>query len=334
MRAWILAAGLMAAVAAGGPASADTVRTELGDGATGTVRFLSRTPGGPTDLMTGQGAATPIAGDLALPPGAGPGRRVPLMIISHGSGGILPGREGAWAERLRGWGVATFVVDSFGPRGIRSTGEDQSQLSTSASVADAFAALAVAATHPAIDPDRIGVMGFSKGGQVALYTLLEPFRAGMNLGQRRFALHVALYASCSLPYRSERTTGAPVVMLLGGADDYTPAAHCTRYADWFRQKGSDVAVQVFPGAHHGFDVAGPVRTLSRAQTARGCGLDIELEPIPTGRRWADGAVVANSAIGDYLRGCMARGASFGGDAAALAGAIDAVRATVGRHLRP
>jgi dienelactone hydrolase len=241
-----------------------------------------RVAGGPSDLMAGRGAETPISGDLRLPPAAA--GRVPLMVISHGSGGILAGREDAWAERLRAQGVATFVVDSFGPRGIRSTGDDQSQLSTAASVADAFAALRVAATHPAIDPARIGVMGFSKGGQVALYTLLEPFRRGGGVGDLRFALHVALYASCSLPYRSERTTGAPVLMLLGGADDYTPADHCVRYADWFRQRGSAVRVEVFPGAHHGFDVPVPVRTLSRAQTARDCGLDIDLEPAPTGRR--------------------------------------------------
>ncbi len=333
MHRWKLGLCVMAMVlAAAGPGGAADVRADLADGATGTVAFLSRTPGGPSDLMAGRGAETPISGDLRLPPAAA--GRVPLMVISHGSGGILAGREDAWAERLRAQGVATFVVDSFGPRGIRSTGDDQSQLSTAASVADAFAALRVAATHPAIDPARIGVMGFSKGGQVALYTLLEPFRRGGGVGDLRFALHVALYASCSLPYRSERTTGAPVLMLLGGADDYTPADHCVRYADWFRQRGSAVRVEVFPGAHHGFDVPVPVRTLSRAQTARDCGLDIDLEPAPTGRRWADGAVVANAAIGDYLRGCMRRGASFGGDAAALAGAVASVRLAVQQSLRP
>lgn len=337
MRIWIFALHLATAAFAAGPAAASEaaadLRADLRDGATGRVVFASRTPTGPSELMAGQGATTPIVAELKLPHAA-PGRRGPLMILSHGSGGILAGREEAWAERLRAWGVATMLVDSFTPRGIRATGEDQGRLSTAASVADALAALTIAATHPAIDPDRIGVMGFSKGGQVALYTLLEPFRRGMAMGERRFALHVALYASCSLPYRSERTTGAPVVMLLGGADDYTPADHCRRYADWFRTRGSEVKIAIFAGAHHGFDVPGPVRRLGRVQTARNCGLDIELEPLPTGRRWADGAVIPNDGIGAYLRGCMERGARFGGDPAALTAAIAAVRTAVERHLRP
>ncbi|BBK42612.1 hypothetical protein STVA_26320 [Allostella vacuolata] len=325
---------LLASLALLGPATAsEAVRADLRDGVAGRIRFLSTTPTGPSDLMAGRGAETAIEGELRLPDGAR-GRPLPLMVISHGSGGILPGREGAWADRLLAAGVATFVVDSFGPRGIGSTGEDQSRLSTAASVADAFAALRVAATHPAIDPARIGVMGFSKGGQVALYTALEPFRQGAGMGDRRFALHVAFYASCSLPYRSNSTTGAPIVMLLGGADDYTPAAHCARYAEWFRARGSEVTMTVFPGAHHGFDVPTPPRTLSRVQSARDCGLDIELEPVPTGRRWADGAVVPNAEIGGYLRGCMRRGATFGGNPEALAGAIATLQAAVTRHLRP
>jgi dienelactone hydrolase len=326
----LLAAALF--LIAGAKASEAAV-PDLADGAVGRIVFASRTPAGPSDLMAGRGPETEIAGDLSLPPGEG-GGRLPLMVISHGSGGILAGREGAWAERLRAMGIATFVVDSFGPRGIRSTGEDQSRLATAASVADAFAALRIAATHPRIDPARIGVMGFSKGGQVALYSALEPFRRGAPGDGRRFALHVALYASCSLPYLASATTGAPILLLLGGADDYTPAAHCVRYADWFRDRGSPVRVRLFDGAHHGFDVPQPPRFLSRVQSARDCGMDIVLEPPPpTGRLW-NGGVVPNAGITQYLRGCMTRGASFGGDAAALAGAIDEVREAVRRYLQP
>ncbi len=243
------------------------------------------------------------------------------------------GREIAWASRLEAQGLATFVIDSFAPRGIASTGADQSQLSIAASVADAFAALKLLSTHPGIDPARIGVMGFSKGGQVALYTTLEPFRKGAIEGDLRFALHIALYASCSIPYRSNAVTGAPMVLLLGGADGYTPASHCRRYADWFREKGADVRMVVYDGAHHGFDSQARQQWLANAQTARECGLDIELEPV-AGRRWDNGATVPAPEIGQYLRGCMKRGATFAGNGSALNAAIEEVKRAIAAYLHP
>lgn len=295
------------------------------------IEFATRTPSGPSQLMAGEGKPASIVGWLTVP--TGPSARKPAMVISHGSGGILDGRENAWAARLNALGVATFVVDSFKPRGIASTGDDQSRLPTAASVADAFAALSLLAGRSEIDATRIGVMGFSKGGQVALYTALEPFRRGSVAGDLRFGLHVALYPSCSIPYLSREVTKAPMLFLLGGADDYTPAAHCARYVDYFRARGAPVAAVTFPNAHHGFDVPSAPQTLSRVQTARNCGLDIELEPV-AGRRWDNGVAVAASDIGAYLRGCMQRGATFGGNADALAGAIREVSAAVKRVLRP
>lgn len=301
---------------------------DLRGGQSGAVEFLSRTPSGPTEFMAGGGTPTSIRGTLTLPAGAGP---VPAMVIMHGSGGIRDGREGAWADRLLAQGVATFVVDSFTPRGIRVTSDDQGRLPLAASVADGFAALKLLATHPRIEPARIGVMGFSKGGQVALYTALESFRGAAGIGDARFALHVALYSSCSIPYLSPAVDGSPIYFLLGGDDDYTPAAHCSRYADWFAGKGAPVTRMVFPGARHGFDTPDPLQTLPRVQTARDCGLDIELEPVQ-GRRRDSGAVVPNGEIDAYLRGCMKRGASFGGHPPSRDLAIVAVRDAVAQHL--
>ena len=96
-------------------------------------------------------------------------------------------------------------------------------------MADALVALKLLATHPRIEPARIGVLGFSKGGQVALYTELEPFRQAVIADDIRFALHVAFYPYCSDWYMSERLTKAPMLLLLGGQDDYTPAGPCRDY---------------------------------------------------------------------------------------------------------
>lgn len=310
------------------PATQAAPQDSLRGGESGPVEFLSRTPSGPTEFMAGGGTPAPITGSLALPPGNGP---FAAMVIMHGSGGIRPGREGAWAERLTAQGVATFIVDSFTPRGIAVTSDDQSRLPISASVADGFAALGLLATHPRIDATRIGVMGFSKGGQVALYTALESFRQAAGVGDKKFALHIGLYPSCSIPYISPVVDRSPILFLLGGMDDYTPAAHCERYADWFAQNGAGVTRIVYPGAHHGFDTPDRVQFLSRVQTARDCGFDIELEPVQ-GRFWNTGTVIPNAEITPQARRCATRGAHFGGDPASRDLAMAAVRDAVAQHL--
>jgi dienelactone hydrolase len=281
------------------------------------IEFSSVTPSGPTELVrrTYPAAGIAVSGTLVLPPDAG--ERVPAMVIAHGSGGILRGREDAWAARLQALGIATFVVDSFTPRGLRSTARDQSRLSTMANLADALAALRLLAANPRIDPGRIGVMGFSRGGQVALYSALEPLRGGVIDGDLRFAAHVALYPSCSIPYRADTVSKAPILMLLGGADDYTPAAACLRYADWFRSKGVPVEVITYGGAHHDFDIPGPPRYLPDLQSARACNAEVMVDNGAVRRLDTGEALRDPAAISAYFRACMQRGATMGGDPAAL-----------------
>jgi dienelactone hydrolase len=322
---------IVAVLAVLAPTAAAQIVADLRDGRSGEIRFASRTPQGPSHLMAGGGAAVDVPGALTLPAGTG---RVAAMLVVHGSGGVSSGREHAWAARLNQMGYAAFVTDSFRARGVTSTADDQSKVPTPAMVADAFYALRLLATHPRIDPARIGVMGFSKGGQVALYTALEPFRRAVMGGDSLlFATHVALYPSCALPYLSREVTRAPMLVVMGANDDYTPPAQCERYIAWFRDRGAPIRSVVYPGAGHGFDTPSPSRYMANAQTARDCRFDIELEPVQ-GRRWDDGAIIPNERIGSALRDCFKRGATFGGSADALARAVEDVRshlaATLGK----
>jgi dienelactone hydrolase len=253
--------------------------------------------------VRGAGAPATVVGTLTLPAGAA--ARMPAMVIAHGSGGILPGREDAWATRLNKLGIATFVVDSFAPRGLASTARDQSRLSTMANLADALSALKLLATHPRIDPARIGVIGFSRGGQVALYSSLEPLRRGVIQNELRFATHVALYPSCSIPYRAQQVSSAPILMLLGGADDYTPAAACRDYAAWFSSKGAPVQVVTYDGANHDFDIPEAPRFVQSLQSARDCKAEVDVET-GTVRRFDTGEFLRDpTAISTYFRGCSA-----------------------------
>jgi acetyl esterase/lipase len=60
-------------------------------------------------------------------------------------------------------------------------------------ILDLYRSLAVLAGHPRIDPNRIAVMGFSRGGQAALYGTLKRFHKLWNPTGIDPAAYIALY---------------------------------------------------------------------------------------------------------------------------------------------
>ena len=57
-------------------------------------------------------------------------------------------------------------------------------------VADAYGARALLATHPRVDADRIGVIGFSYGGMAARFAMDERIREVLAPGERGFAAFI------------------------------------------------------------------------------------------------------------------------------------------------
>lgn len=190
---------------------------------------------------------------LFLPQGTA---KVPAMVIVHGSGGVTRQREGRYARELQRMGVAALVIDSFSPRGISTTVSDQGQISSLQMTVDAYFAAVALAKHPRINPAKIGVMGFSKGGTVSLYASRRDFlnRLKKRLpAVRPFALHVAFYPWCGNFWTDMRTTGMPVYALIGARDTYTGVEPCLEWVRRSRAAGADVSSTVYPGATHGWD---------------------------------------------------------------------------------
>src|SRR5262245_65088958 len=130
---------------------------------------------------------------------------MPAVVLLHGSGGVGPGPE-LWAKHFNEMGLASFVLDSFSARGIVSTSADQALLGRLNMILDAYRSFEMLAAHPRIDATRLAVIGFSRGGQSALYSSMRRFQE-MWSPRAVFALHIPLYASCSATRSEERRVG-------------------------------------------------------------------------------------------------------------------------------
>ena len=190
-------------------------------------------------------------GTLILPSGQPP---FPAVVVLHGCNGVSPNTR-TWARRLASWGYAALILDSFTSRGIANVCGHGLDLSGRERARDALAAAAYLRTRPDIDPDHIGLLGYSHGGWSALAAARE--LAVAESGTRPFAAIVAYYPNCP--------PGAPklasdVQILTGDADDWAPVKRCTdllsRYAEDAPHRP---LLKIYPGAFHSFDVNRPER---------------------------------------------------------------------------
>lgn len=257
-------------------------------------------------------------------PRTGAGTRRPAMVIVHGFGGVSDAREGFWARELAALGVAALVIESFAARGADSSIEDQSRVSTAQGVRDAYAALAYLATQDFVDPGRIGVMGMSKGGSVAL---LAADRRRQGAGQG-FAASIPLYPGCVAQYRNPQP-GAPILVLIGERDDYTGTRTCADYLARIRAAGGTAQLKIYRGAHHGFDGdTGAQREsfIAQAQNLSDCVLYIEDDGSTTYGRTGEPLDSAQKAFDVMRRDCMRTGATVAANARAKLQALEDVKA--------
>jgi dienelactone hydrolase len=184
--------------------------------------------------------------------------RYPAIIVVHALGGYRDANEGFVAAELRKAGFATLTYDSFAARGTTGAALQGSSGYLPPGVADAYAALRLLSGEPRIDPDRIAIVGFSYGAEVAHLTAFETLRSALNPGPGRFAAHVAFYPGGTFGAIAEANayTGSPVLMLLGERDDNLPVAKIEAYLAYARAAGTPAPIEtvIYPGAYHAWTV--------------------------------------------------------------------------------
>lgn len=284
----------------------------LADGRSGALLFTSYNALW-SDLGNGGFRKAPVNlyAELIMPAGAN--GRVAAVILLHGSDGITP-HQYRVASSLREMGLAVLVIDSFSNRGVDNTIGDYKAVTPHSMLVNAYQALALLRTHPGIDPDRIALVGWSKGGMVADWASRLRYHAMLSTDGRSFAAHAAFYPWCGEQHLPPRLTGAPLLYLVGARDDWTGAAACVDYVERIRAAGYPAKLVVYPDAEHGFDYPGHFRRyIGSAESWANCSYawgDTHFRVI------ASGEVLPWAAFDDYVAGCTKRGAHVGSNALA------------------
>jgi dienelactone hydrolase len=217
-----------------------------------------------------KGSPVTIAGELRIPRPTG---ALPVVVLMHGSGGVGP-NVGLWVTDLNAMGISSFVIDGFTGRGLTGTSTNQAQLGRLNFILDIYRALEILSKHPRVDPARIALMGFSRGGQAALYASVRRFHQMWNKSGIDFAAYLPFYPDCSTSYLEDSDVSQSPVRIFGGTiDDYNPIARCKPYVQRLKTAGRDVTITEYPNASHAFDSpllpATPI-VAKDAQTVRNC----------------------------------------------------------------
>ncbi len=328
--AWIRAVVALSALGSVSVGAQELVADFKAGPPTGVYSFATSSPKTLADLVKPGASGEPatILGHLFLPQG---NDKVPVVVLMHGSGGVHDAMLHYWPKLLNAQGIAVFALDRFGPRGVKSTAEDQSQIPFAADVADAFAALRLLASHPRIENGHIAIMGFSRGGIATWRTAVERILAAQRLpGGLRFAAHIMLYSGgTSGVFRLFVKPGvfskAPQLWVHGDADDYCPIGSARSYAQLIGAAGTPVEFLTLPGACHKFDQDDQHHVFLRGaqRTIDDCPLEMDIDTLAsydhnTGQR------LAGAAYQQAIKNCSAVGASVQGNRAARDKAGEAV----------
>jgi dienelactone hydrolase len=160
-----------------------------------------------------------------------------------------------YREAILNAGIAIFEVDF--KTGIFTGPMDRPPIDTFLPLV--FAALKELRKLPTIDPNRIGIMGFSMGGAVTLRTAMESNRKPWMRDEKGFAAYAAFYPVTKpfipvLEKNGSKLTGGPMIIFYGTADYYGDGEGVPELKSLLARKYNfEVTTVEYAGAAHGFN---------------------------------------------------------------------------------
>jgi dienelactone hydrolase len=194
----------------------------------------------------------PVPATVFFPKGSGP---FPGVVLLHGCSGIRA-YDAKWGEWLGTLGYITILPDSLSPRNM-STACGVSGLTFREHALDGLGALAYLRSQPNVIPTKVAVMGWSHGGAATLISASARFIDATQPAGGGYQAAIAFFPACGAFQDGNLAT--PLLMLMGGADDWTPPEQCVARGTGLQSGTTPVEWKVYKGAKHGFDEPSPDR---------------------------------------------------------------------------
>jgi len=202
-----------------------------------------------------------LTGNLLKPEGDGP---FPAIVLLHRCGGIKQW-DYDWAHTLNKWGYVAFVVDSLGPRYKSQNCESFTNPNRGDIAMDAHSAKFYLAGLSFVDSNKIAIMGWSFGASATLTAIGNDYTKFLPVEKKEpFKAAIAFY-----PYCNDLMSdfNAPLLILIGDKDDWTPAELCSGRMPQ-EKTTHEVKLKIYENTYHCFDCRGRSTTNNMGHVLR------------------------------------------------------------------
>ena len=196
------------------------------------------------------------------------GKIVPPAIVAlHGCGGPFPARDRQWRENLVGQGHIMLFPNSLSSRGLgsqcRVKAGERKVTSFVVRRSDAIESARWLAARPGTPAGGVALLGWSDGGSTVMAAAAVAPDLPPGLIRGLVAFYPGCYAATS---NANWKPAAPMLLLMGEADDWTPVKSCRPVAVKFPSPA--IRLVTFPGAYHDFDAPSAVRVMQNVPSSQ------------------------------------------------------------------
>ena len=203
-------------------------------------RIQSQVPTITQSQLTFESGGKPIRLDAYTPESTA---SLPSVIALHGAGGDATG-SGKFAALLAEQGFAVFVLHYFDRTGTEYADKPTILLNFPVWMKTLWEAVSFVEKQPAVDRERIALLGFSLGAYLSL--------ANSSIDGRIKAV-VEFFGGLPREMKLFMRRLCPTLILHGEADPTVPVAEAYNLQHLLEEKEMPYEMKIYPGEGHGFE---------------------------------------------------------------------------------